>query len=38
MIAGAFADAFGNYRAGFTVLALGAGLGSLLFVFAVKPK
>lgn len=38
MIAGAFADAFGNYRAGFTVLALGAGLGSLLFVFAVKPR
>ena len=38
MIAGAFADAFGNYRAGFTLLAVLAALGSLLFVLARKPK
>ena len=37
MIAGAFADAFGNYRAGFTLLAVTAALGSLLFVLARKP-
>lgn len=37
LVAGAFADAFGNYRAGFTLLAVVAGLGSLLFVVAKKP-
>ena len=37
LIAGAMADAFGNYRAGFTVLAILAGLGSVLFVLARKP-
>jgi MFS family permease len=38
MVAGAFADATGNYRMGFTVLSLIAGAGSLLFLFAKKPK
>ena len=37
MIAGIFADATGNYRAGFTILALLAGLGSLFFVMARRP-
>ena len=37
MIAGAFADLTGNYRTGFTILALLAGLGSLFFVLATKP-
>jgi sugar phosphate permease len=37
LVAGAFADLFGNYRAGFTLLAVVAGLGSLLFVMAKKP-
>jgi sugar phosphate permease len=37
MIAGLFADYTGNYRAGFTVLALVAGSGSLLFLMAKKP-
>lgn len=37
MVAGAFADLTGNYRAGFTVLALAAGSGSLLFMLAKKP-
>ncbi len=37
LVAGVFADAFGNYRAGFTLLAVVAGLGSLLFVLAKKP-
>ena len=37
MIAGILADATGDYRLGFTVLALLAGLGSLFFVFARKP-
>ena len=36
-IAGALADATGNYRAGFTLLALMAGCGSLFFVLAKKP-
>ena len=31
------ADAFGNYRAGFTLLAVVAAAGSLLFVVARKP-
>ncbi|HVE54973.1 MAG TPA: MFS transporter, partial [Ramlibacter sp.] len=37
MVAGVFADLTGNYRAGFTVLALIAGSGSLLFLLARKP-
>lgn len=37
MIAGVLADLTGNYRAGFTILALLAGLGSLFFVLARKP-
>ena len=37
MIAGYLADLTGNYRAGFTLLALLAGLGSLFFLFARKP-
>jgi sugar phosphate permease len=37
MIAGMLADATGNYRAGFTVLALLAGLGSMFFVLAKRP-
>jgi sugar phosphate permease len=38
LIAGAFADATGNYRAGFTWLAVVAGSGSLLFLLARKPS
>lgn len=37
LIAGAFADATGSYRWGFTLLALLAGSGSLLFLLARKP-
>jgi len=37
MIAGILADATGNYRLGFTILALLAGLGSLFFILARKP-
>lgn len=37
LLAGAFADATGNYRMGFTILALVAGSGSLLFLLAKKP-
>ncbi len=37
MVAGVLADLTGNYRTGFTVLALTAGCGSLLFVFAIRP-
>jgi MFS family permease len=37
MIAGMLADATGNYRTGFTVLALLAGVGSLFFVLAKRP-
>lgn len=37
LIAGAFADATGNYRMGFTLLALVAGSGSVLFLMAKKP-
>lgn len=37
MVAGVLADLTGNYRTGFTVLALTAGCGSLLFVFAIQP-
>lgn len=38
MVAGMLADLTGNYRTGFTVLALTAGCGSLLFVFAIRPQ
>jgi sugar phosphate permease len=38
MIAGIFADLTGNYRSGFTILALLAALGSLFFFFATKPQ
>ncbi len=38
MVAGALADLTGNYRAGFTVLALLAGLGSLFFLLAKRPE
>jgi sugar phosphate permease len=37
MIAGIMADLTGNYRAGFTTLALLAGLGSAFFLFAKRP-
>jgi MFS family permease len=37
MIAGFLADLTGNYRAGFTTLALLAGLGSTFFLLAKKP-
>jgi sugar phosphate permease len=38
VIAGAFADLTGNYRAGFTLLAVLAGLGSFFFLWAKPPK
>jgi sugar phosphate permease len=38
ILAGAFADWNGNYRAGFTILALLAGMGSLFFLMAKPPK
>jgi sugar phosphate permease len=37
MIAGIFADLTGNYRVGFTAVALLAGLGSLFFLLAKRP-
>jgi MFS-type transporter involved in bile tolerance (Atg22 family) len=37
MIAGVFADMTGDYRAGFTTLALLAGLGSVFFLLAKRP-
>ena len=37
MIAGMTADVTGNYRAGFTALALLAGMGSVFFVLAKRP-
>jgi sugar phosphate permease len=37
MIAGVLADMTGNYRTGFTVLALLAGLGSVFFLLAKMP-
>lgn len=37
LVAGAMADATGDYRAGFTLLALVAGAGSLLFYFLRPP-
>jgi MFS family permease len=38
LIAGAFADWTGNYRTGFTVLAVLAALGSLFFLMAKPPQ
>lgn len=38
LLAGAFADWNGNYRMGFTVLAVLAGLGSLCFLMAKPPR
>ena len=38
MVAGVLADLTGNYRLGFTVLALVAGTGSVLFMLASKPE
>jgi MFS family permease len=38
LVAGVLADWTGNYRAGFTVLAVTAGLGSLFFLLAKPPK
>lgn len=38
MVAGGLSDLTGNYRAGFTLLALVAGSGSALFFFARKPS
>ncbi len=38
MIAGVLADLTGDYRLGFTILALLAGMGSLFFLFARRPK
>src|SRR6267378_2673537 len=38
MIAGIMADATGDYRAGFTILALLAGIGSFFFLFARRPS
>ncbi|HEX5612544.1 MAG TPA: MFS transporter, partial [Burkholderiales bacterium] len=37
MISGMLADATGNYRLGFTVVALLAGIGSVFFLLAKKP-
>jgi sugar phosphate permease len=37
MIAGVLADLTGDYRLGFTILALLAGMGSLFFLFARRP-
>ena len=37
LIAGIFADTTGDYRAGFTLLALLAGLGSFFFLLAKRP-
>ena len=38
IVAGVLADLTGNYRAGFTVLAVFAGLGSLFFLLAKPPR
>ncbi|HEX4927937.1 MAG TPA: MFS transporter [Burkholderiales bacterium] len=38
MIAGVLADLTGNYRLGFTLLSVLAGLGSLFFVLARRPE
>ena len=38
LLAGAFADWTGNYRAGFTLLAALAGVGSFFFLLAKPPR
>ena len=38
IIPGIFADITGDYRVGFTIIALLAGMGSLFFIVARKPK
>ena len=38
LLAGLFVDLTGNYRLGFTIIAVLAGLGSMFFVLAKKPK
>jgi sugar phosphate permease len=38
LVAGAMADRTGSYETGFTVLAVMAGIGSLFFFLATKPK
>ncbi|MSP96701.1 MAG: MFS transporter [Betaproteobacteria bacterium] len=38
LFAGIMADATGNYKLGFTILAILAGMGSMFFVLARKPK
>ena len=38
LLAGLLADTTGNYRLGFTILALTAGCGSVLFLLARKPQ
>ena len=38
MIAGILADMTGNYRAGFTTLAILAGMGSVFFLLARRPR
>jgi MFS family permease len=38
MVAGVMADLTGDYRAGFTLLATMAVAGSVMFVYAIKPK
>jgi sugar phosphate permease len=38
LLAGAFADWTGNYRVGFTILALLTGVGSLFFLMAKPPE
>jgi MFS family permease len=38
LLAGILSDLYGDYRVGFTVLALMAGMGSLFFIFARKPE
>ncbi len=38
VLAGVMADRFGNYRGGFTVLAVLAGLGSIFWLFARPPR
>jgi MFS transporter, OFA family, oxalate/formate antiporter len=38
IMAGAFADWTGDYRMGFTILAVMAGLGSLFFLMARRPR
>src|SRR5262245_25497589 len=38
IVAGAFADYTGNYQMGFTILAVMAGIGSLFFFMARRPR